>query len=426
MPILGVYTYLSTLTPDYMKSTAFLIFTAAVCLCAPYAGVAQMPDLATASNFAVFTAAGAFSNAGTTQITGDIGYNTGGPLSGFPPGVVTGTIHETDAASIQAQTDIAALYTDLAGRTCGMVLSSTPGSGQVLTPNIYCITGAGTITGNLTLDGMGNPNALFIFQLTGALTTDGFSNLILINSASRANVYWQVNGAVTLGANSAFRGNIVANGAISLLTGAALAGSALTNQGAIELDNNVITVSADVTALPVALHSFSANCINRQIVLSWNTTMEMNNRYYSVQRSSDGMHWQQIGLVNGAGHSDTLIHYTYTDTRPGDDVPYYRLTQTDMDNRVTFLQTIVADKCAERTGELSIHPNPVRRTMTVDYTGDKSQVQSITIYSVQGVKVYSVNGYQNSISIAGKPDGTYFLYFTLPGKTIARRIVLRK
>jgi len=121
----------------------------------------------------------------------------------------------------------------------------TLGNNQVLTPGVYS-TGSGaaaTLEGNLTLDGQGNPNALFIIKIDGAFETATYTNVFLINGASLLNVFWQITGAFTLGDYSVFNGNIVSGGAIELLEGSTLQGRGLTTAGAITLHNNNVSFS---------------------------------------------------------------------------------------------------------------------------------------------------------------------------------------
>ncbi|MCY7351044.1 MAG: DUF3494 domain-containing protein [Cytophagaceae bacterium] len=223
-----------------MKREFLLILTAVTLFAFPTVSFGQAPNLGTAADFAVFTAVGAFANVGATNITGgDIGTNAGA-FTGFPPGTVIGQIHVADPASAQAAIDVNTAYTSLSGVTCGPVLGTTLGNNQVLTPNVYCLGAASTLNGNLTLDGQADPNAVFIFKINGALSTTTSSTITLINGACWSNVYFQINGEVSLGTNSIFRGNILANGAISLLQGAALQGRALSRAGAISLHTNRI------------------------------------------------------------------------------------------------------------------------------------------------------------------------------------------
>jgi hypothetical protein len=200
----------------------------------------QAPDLGAAASFALFTSVGAFGNTGTSFIIGDIGSNSAS-VTGFPPGTIIGTIYNPPNTTLaQAALDVDDAYSDLFGRTCGATLGTPFGNGQILTPGIYCQGSAATLNGDLTLDGGGNPNALFIIQIDGALTIGAFSTVTLINSASLCNVYWQINGQFDLGDGSVFRGTAIVNGAIHLLGNSSLFGRGLSRTGAISLANNIV------------------------------------------------------------------------------------------------------------------------------------------------------------------------------------------
>jgi len=386
-------------------------------------GRGQTPNLGTAAAFAVFTNVGPLDNLGSTVITGDIGYDEGS-ISGFPPGMVTGSQHGADETTSQAATDVNTAYTYLSGLTCGTTLSVGLGNGQTLTPGVYCVGGASTITGQLILDGQGDPNALFIFQIGATLTTTKFSDVILSNSAARGNVYWQVNGAVSLGDSSGFRGNIVANGAISLLEGAALAGRALTRAGAISLHTNTITLSGDVTPLPLVLLSCAVRCDHQHIVVDWSTASETNNSYYSIERSFDGSEWTAIGRVDGAGNSDTKRDYSFTYPEPFTDLAYYRLKQTDLDGKTTIYKVMSIGNCSAGPAGLTIAPNPGSGLFRLTFQGDRSKVESLSVYTAAGQRVYFSSGYQTAIDLSGQQKGVYFLHLQTASQTIIQKLVI--
>ena len=226
----------------------------------------QAPTLGTAADFAVFTAAGGFTNDGATTITGgDIGTDSGS-FTGFPPGTLTGQIQVVNPVSAQAATDVKTAYSFLAGITCGSVIGTTLGNDQVLTPGVYCLGAASSLTGNLILDGQGNTDGLFIIKIDGALSTAASSTIRLINGASCDRVYFQVNGAVILETNSTFVGIILANGAISLMEGAVLRGRALSREGAIALHNN--RIAAPVLPKPTATTNPQTICAGQAATLT--------------------------------------------------------------------------------------------------------------------------------------------------------------
>jgi hypothetical protein len=185
-------------------------------------------------------AGSAVTNTGSTTVSGDVGISPGTAVTGFPPGLASGTIHIADGAAAQAQAALTAGYIDAAGRAGGTSVSGDL-VGRTLTPGVYKSTSSLAITGDVTLDGAGNPGAVFIFQIGSTLTTGSGSHVVLANGATACNVFWQVGSFATLGTNSEFKGNILALTSITLTTGVNLEGRALARNGAVTLDSNVIT-----------------------------------------------------------------------------------------------------------------------------------------------------------------------------------------
>lgn len=224
-----------------MKKNLLNVLIAVILFLIPNLNFGQVPNLGTTSNFALFTKTGALNNVGISNITGDIGSFDTSPL-GFPGlGSVIGTIYAvTDPALTQASTDVIAAYGSFG---IGGVILATPFENQTLSPGEYYTIGAAALNGNLTLDGGGNANAIFIIKVNGALSIGTISsNVILTGSASLCNVYWQVNGEFTLGNNSIFRGTLVSNGAISLSGSSTIFGRALTTAGAINTTSITVTI----------------------------------------------------------------------------------------------------------------------------------------------------------------------------------------
>ena len=214
-------------------------------------------------------------NDGATEVTGDIGSNVGG-VNGFPPGVVNGSIHDADGVSAAAAPDVCDAYAYLDGISGGTTIGTTLGSGQTLTPDVYILGAASTLDGELILDAGSDPEAIFIFQIDGAFSTTVGSMVTLINEASFCNVYWQINGEVTLENGSIFQGTILANGAIHVLENANLLGRALTCAGAIDMHNNEITNGLPI-ASTITADGPTTFCVGDSVTLSgnvdgvWNT-----------------------------------------------------------------------------------------------------------------------------------------------------------
>jgi hypothetical protein len=223
-----------------------LIGTVASASAAP---AATPGPLGTAANFSVLGAA-TVTNTGPTTITGDLGLSPGTSVTGFPPGQVTGTVYTADAAALQAQNDLATAYNDAGAQPATATIPTELG-GTTVTPGVYN-SAAGTfgITGTLTLDAQGNPAAVFIFQAASTLITASASNVVLVNGATAANVFWVVGSSATLGTYSTFTGNIMALASITVTTGVNIQGRALALTAAVTLDTDTITSSPPAPELP--------------------------------------------------------------------------------------------------------------------------------------------------------------------------------
>jgi len=215
--------------------------------------LAVAPPLGTATSFAVLGGS-TVTNTGPTSVTGDLGVSPGNAVTGFPPGSVTGgTIHAGDATALQAQTDVTTAYNNLAGQACDTNLTGQDLGGLTLIPAAYCFDISAQLTGALTLDGQGDPDAVFVLQIGSTLTTATNASVLLINGASSCNVFWQVGSSATLGTNTAFAGSILALSSITLNTNASLLGRALARNGAVTMDTN--NISAVCPLAPTATNT---------------------------------------------------------------------------------------------------------------------------------------------------------------------------
>jgi ice-binding like protein len=248
--------------PTLRKRAGLVAFgaTAIVAMAAiPTVADASSVNLASTSPF-VALAGSTVTNTGPSVLNGDLGVAPGTSLVGFGrPAVVNGATHDNDAVANQAQADLTTAYNVAAGQPVAPAndLTGTDLGNRTLSAGAYRYTSSAQLTGALTLDAQGDPNAQFVFEINSALTTAPASSVVLVNGASPCNVFWQVGSSATLDTTTSFQGNLMALTDISLNNGATVIGRLLARNGQLSLINNVLDGSrcgtgTDASSPPVA------------------------------------------------------------------------------------------------------------------------------------------------------------------------------
>ncbi|MDQ1394473.1 MAG: hypothetical protein QOF30_3450 [Acidimicrobiaceae bacterium] len=218
------------------------IGVALVLVCSSWPGVASAAPgpvaMGSAGAFSVMAAA-TITNTGSTTITGDVGLSPGTAITGLTSVTLHGTVHAADAVAAQGQSDLTAAYNDAASRTPDATSAGDIG-GTTVTPGVYKSASSLGLTGTVTLDAQGNPNAVFIFQIGSTLITASASHVALTGGAQPSNVFWQVGSSATLGTYSVFSGTIMALASITLTTGVTVDGRALARTAAVTMDTNTV------------------------------------------------------------------------------------------------------------------------------------------------------------------------------------------
>jgi type VI secretion system secreted protein VgrG len=226
---------------------------AAICglLAAPpaFALAASDAPLGSATAFAVLGAS-TVTNTGASSITGDIGVFPGTALTGMGSVTLTGTLHSNDAVALQAQADALLAYQTLAALPAGTLLTGQNLGGMTLFPGTYTFATSAQLSGVLTLDALGDPQASFLFRIGSTLTTASLSAVTVLHG-SASQVQWQVGTAATLGTGTAFAGSLLAAQSITLTSGVSiLCGRAVALNGAVTMDTNQLSTScADATGV---------------------------------------------------------------------------------------------------------------------------------------------------------------------------------
>jgi hypothetical protein len=197
-------------------------------------------NLGVAAPFGVLGAS-TVTNTGFTNVGGDLGLYPGTSVTGFPPGIFSGTEYIADMVANTAQQAVTAAFVAGNALSGGITISGDLG-GRTLTSGVYTSASTIGVTGTLTLDAQTNPNAYWVFQIGSALTTASNAVIALINGASAANVFWLIGSSATLGTGTTFVGNILAQASITANTGANVTGRLLAQTAAVTLDDNQITI----------------------------------------------------------------------------------------------------------------------------------------------------------------------------------------
>jgi hypothetical protein len=253
------------------------------------------PDMGAASQFVLFTSAGAVTEGGTTTTSlGKIG-TAFGLLNAFPNSL-SSILHQEDALTFACRDYLPILFNAIkAYPTTNATHAAAFGAGETLPPGVYSIAGAASIGGLLTLDGQNNANALFIFKIEGALALAAGTEIILTNGASASNIFYAVDGALGVGANSIFKGtSITLAGAVGIGANSVVDGRMFTIAGAIALANctfSFVPPNAPIIAVSNQVITFGTQPSN--ITITGNTAPVVR-----WEKSSDSLFTTLITIAN--------------------------------------------------------------------------------------------------------------------------------
>lgn len=173
--------------------------------------------------------------------------------------------------------------------------------------------------------------------------------------------------------------------------------------------------SGAVNPFPVELLSFTGKTNGEENILEWVTASETNNGYFTLERSIDGFSFEKIGIIEGAGNSNTTEKYTHTDKEPNEGINYYRLRQTDFDGTESFASNIVVLEF-NRPADYVLYPNPANSEIMIYATSLKDESIEIEIIDMYGKKVIEpqqmiIKGMSQArkIDISGFAEGVFFV-----------------
>jgi|GEM_PF-980490 len=189
---------------------------------------------------------------------------------------------------------------------------------------------------------------------------------------------------------------------------------------------DTVKVPATCGVLPISLLDFNCTLVSGGIKLNWSTATETNNKYFIIERSTDGVNFQTIATVQGAGNSSSTLNYAYTDETPFNGLNYYRLSQTDFDGKSASYNITSCNVNNELIG--NVYPNPSTGKFSVSIDNSVSEIQ---VYNTIGQKIYDKSLLQNSgntidLDLSSVASGVYILNVIRPNlnKTIVKKIIV--
>jgi Lamin Tail Domain len=188
--------------------------------------------------------------------------------------------------------------------------------------------------------------------------------------------------------------------------------------------NNTSAAEADPCAstLPINLMYFSLNNNNNKILMGWRTASERNNAHFTIERSSDGRSFSEIGRLAGAGNSNETKTYTFTDERPLRGLNYYRLKQTDFDGAYTY--SPIRSAAFGTPGRLTLSPSPANSWIHVQYEAPAQEEGVWQVFDAAGrillSGVWEAENLSQDIELSGLPQGVY-IFRLAAGKVFEAR-----
>jgi len=167
----------------------------------------------------------------------------------------------------------------------------------------------------------------------------------------------------------------------------------------------------DVIPLPIELLAINAKTKKDGILIDWSTTTEINNNYFTIERSFDGRNFQAIAIIPGNGTTTEISNYAFLDDNPEIGLNYYRLKQTDFDGKYSYSKVVSA--AFERGIGIQVFPTIVEDILTIQRTKEYNWESSIIIYSITGRvfknTIIADDEFTKDISLASLVPGIYFV-----------------
>ncbi|MFT5348183.1 MAG: hypothetical protein ACI9M3_001221, partial [Bacteroidia bacterium] len=275
-------------------------------------------------------------------------------------------------------------------------------------------------------------SSIFVIRFNGAFTVAAKSKVIFINGTQRCNVFWISEGATSIGTFVFMKGSVIAHGgACTIGASGNLEGRMLSTAGAIGFSTGVIYKNTlcfstlSTPPLPITLLRFTAEVEDGHVQLNWVTASEINNDYFNIEHSTDGVIFTSVNKIRGAGNSMQTLKYSSIHHPAIDGISYYRLKQTDYDGQTSYSKIVAVDF---NTSDfiIAIYPNPFSKKTTFN-TNVNLKDATLIIYNSHKVvrQIENISGTIFTFKRDNLPNGLYWIKLMEDKKVIAiKKIVI--
>ena len=257
--------------------------------------------------------------------------------------------------------------------TCSIPANTTIRISHIITANCNVVIGS---------------NATIIVESGGAFIVTGNGNISGTgNLQVDAGGSMDVSGNLTLsgGGDATINGSLNVGGNLTISTGA----SVMCGNGDVAVSGSVSGTPCATLTLPIELISFNAAPDNGEVELTWTTASEINNDYFTIERSTDGISWEGIKQVDGSENSNVILNYSAVDENPYPGVSYYRLKQTDFNGATSHSNSVAVSLASIQI--ISAYPNPSDGEISFIISSEFEDALAVRITDTKGALVKQID-----------------------------------
>lgn len=310
----------------------------------------------------------------------------------------------------------------------GNVVMDIANNKKVTISNNVNIDGSFLVSGgsgsDLSINGGGSPTLLYVTGDLGDAANNGVKYQVI-----NANDSIRVDGTIYGKNNNGFTGQGGISGGTLNVKNGTTCGSPCPVAGNFDncVDGDGFCTTNGV--LPIELGSFTAKVLGNSVKLNWVTLSEINNDYFSIEKSLDGINYRLLTTVSGAGNSSSVLDYSYVDRNPVFGKSYYRLMQTDFDGASETFAPIAIEFTSLENGKLSFS-NPVNagETVSIFTNAEENEKLSLSVFSMVGHEILNEeffgSSYEFKIDASVEP-GIYFVKISSVNSERTGRLVVK-